>query len=74
MTLGQFRRLKPRDFTNAAVLDEIEIVIEQRDALLEACKILVEHIDIHPKALTAIGPGNVDIARAAIATAEKTTP
>lgn len=37
MTLSEFRKLKHRDFSNGAVTDEIEKVIEQRDALLAAC-------------------------------------
>lgn len=33
MTLKEFRKLKHRDFSNGAVLDEIEKVIEERDVL-----------------------------------------
>ena len=34
MTLKEFRRLKPRDFTNGAVLDAIEIALEEREKLI----------------------------------------
>lgn len=37
MTLNKFRKLGKRDFENGAVLDEIEMAIEERDRLLTVC-------------------------------------
>lgn len=61
--VAQHSRQDSRTMANASML-------AAAPKLLEACQILVEHIDMHPKALLAIGPGNVDIARAAIAAAQ----
>lgn len=47
MTLKEFRKLKHRDFTNGAVLDEIEKVIESRDDLLAACKAILDTLYKH---------------------------
>ena len=39
--------------------------------LLEALRIMLQHLDQHPEALAMIGPGNAEYGRAALAKAER---
>lgn len=50
VTLQQFRKLKHRDFTNGAVLDEIECVFERVAALEKACRAVLDEQETHPPA------------------------
>lgn len=43
---NEFRKLSKRDFDNGAVLDEIDVALEQRQTLLRLCGELIEAHDL----------------------------
>ena len=73
MNLRDFDLLGRKDFQNGAVLEEIRTVVKQRDALLEACKTLVEVMtngEPPDYGGSMIGRGSI-LAKTAIALCEK---